>query len=208
MLTFAMLAKMDTLPDMFTIWLVQYGSIALFILLALGIVCLPVPEDTLMMFAGFLVHQGTLPLGWVLLAAYSGSICGISVSYFIGLKAGDYIIKRYGKYIGLTEERMTRVHWWFERFGGWFLVVGYFIPGLRHFTGLFAGVSNMEYRHFAAYAYTGAMAWVILLLSAGYFFGSCCEQVIEIVEHHVETALSVTVVIFCFYLYIKFRKKQ
>jgi membrane protein DedA with SNARE-associated domain len=198
---------MEILPDAFSIWLTQYGSIALFFLLALGIVCLPVPEDTLMMFAGLLMYNGDLPIGWGYLSACLGSICGISVSYFIGHKAGDFLIKKYGKYLGLTDERMIRVHWWFERFGGWFLIIGYFIPGIRHFTGLFAGISAMEFRHFAFYAYPGAIIWVTLLLSIGYFFGTCCEQMIEIVEHNIEIFLVVAAIIICGYLVFKFRKK-
>lgn len=199
---------MEILPDAFAVWIIQYGSFALFALLAVGIICLPIPEDTLMIFAGILMNQGYLPIGWAILAALSGSICGITTSYFIGYKAGDFLIKKYGVYVGLTQARMEQVHWWFERFGGWFLVIGYFIPGLRHFTGLFAGFSAMEFRHFAFYAYIGAVAWVSLMLSVGYFFGHCCEQVFEVVENNVEIIVPLVGVLIIVYLLFKFSTKK
>jgi membrane protein DedA with SNARE-associated domain len=200
---------MEAVPDTFSFWLIQYGSISLFVLLALGIICLPIPEDTLMIFAGILMHQGYLPISWTFLSACLGSICGITVSYLIGYKMGDFLINKYGKYIGLTESRMLQVHWWFERFGGWFLIIGYFIPGLRHFTGLFAGISAMEFRHFILYAYPGAIVWVTVLLSVGYFFGNCCEQLIEIIEQNLEIFLTSLVVLVSLYFLLKyfFKKK-
>lgn len=192
--------------DPFVFWLVHYGGIALFALLALGIIVLPVPEDTLVIFAGILINQKVLPIGSTFILACLGSICGITVSYFIGRTAGDFLIKKYGKYIGLTQERMEQVHWWFERFGRWVLFIGYFVPGLRHFTGLFAGISGYEYSHFALYAYTGAILWITALLSIGYFFGSCCESVIELIEDNVEFVLYAGAILFLAYLAFKIFK--
>lgn len=199
---------MELLPEALSLWLIEYGSLALFVLLALGIICVPIPEDTLMIFTGILINQGYLPAGRAYLAACLGSICGISTSYFLGHKVGDVIIKKYGGYFGLTQARMERVHWWFERFGGIFLVIGYFIPGLRHLTGLFAGFSAMEYKHFVCYAYPGAIAWVSLMLSIGFFFGHCCEGVIEIFENNIEIVIPILALFFLIYLFFKFRKKK
>ena len=190
--------------EVFSLWLVEYGCLALFILLALGIVLLPVPDDTLIIFTGILIHQGKLPPVLAIVSAYGGSICGITMSYLVGRFAGDLIIKKYGKYIGLTEIRMARVHWWFERFGKWFLFFGFFIAGIRHFTGLFAGLSYMQYKHFSLYAYCGAICWVSSLLSLGYFFGKCCNQVIEYVEGNIELIAVAFLVCWMAYLGIKY----
>jgi membrane protein DedA with SNARE-associated domain len=193
----------ETFADSFSLWLVQYGYIALFGLLALGIVVLPVPEDTLMILAGVLIYQGVLPPGLTYLSALLGSICGITVSYLIGRTVGEYLLKKYGKYIGITEERLARVHWWFERYGKWVIFFGFFVPGLRHFTGLFAGISYLEYKVFSLYAYCGATLWVSLLISIGYFFGNCCESFIEFAEDNIEYALSALAIAFLIYLGIK-----
>src|SRR5262249_11216787 len=122
-------------PDSLVIWLTQYGSFALFGLLALGIIALPIPDETLMTFAGVMIAKGHLEMIPTLLAAYGGCFFGITVSYFIGRTAGTYLVKQYGSHIGLTEEKINRVHLWFEKIGKWTLLVGYFIPGVRHLTG-------------------------------------------------------------------------
>ncbi len=74
--------------------LLNYGSIALFFLLALGIIALPIPDETLLITAGFLINQAKLPLGFTFLAAYAGAICGISLSYVIEPLWRQYIIKK------------------------------------------------------------------------------------------------------------------
>lgn len=181
---------MEILPDMLNTWLLNYGSLALFALLALGIVALPVPEETLLIFSGFLVHQGTLSLLPTILAAFFGSAVGITLSYIIGTTGGLYLIKKYGPYVRITEVKITKVHNWFERYGKWVLFVGYFIPGVRHFTGIVAGISTLEYHHFALYAYTGAFFWISLFLSIGYFFGGYHRVFFEFIEQNIEQVLS------------------
>ncbi len=164
---------MELLPDHETLilWLTQYGSLVIFFFLALGIIALPVPEESLLVLAGVLVSNHQLQLIPTLLAGYGGSLCGITGSYLIGRLAGNYLIQRYGKWIGLTETRIKQAHYWFERFGKWTLVIGYFIPGIRHFTGFTAGLTTLNFSSFALYAYSGAFLWVTTFLSIGYFFG-------------------------------------
>ncbi len=197
----------ETATDPFTVWLLQYGCFALFFLLALGIIGLPIPEDTLMIFTGILIQKGVLPPVLAFISAFLGSLCGITVSYLIGRFAGDVVIKKYGGYIGLTEVRMAKMHWWFERFGKWVIFIGYFIAGLRHFSGLFAGFTDMEFKHFAKYAVLGALCWIGLLFSFGYFFGECCNHMInyamDIFENNFTLVLVCLAVIWVVYSVVK-----
>jgi membrane protein DedA with SNARE-associated domain len=165
-----LLAENSTL----SLWLMQYGCFAIFGLLVVGIIAFPVPEETLMVLAGILMSQGNLSIPSTLLAAFLGSICGISISYSIGRTAGHYVIHTFGKWIGLTEKRLQKAHAWTERFGTWTLFIGYFIPGLRHFTGFLAGTTDLEFNRFARFAYSGALLWILTFLSVGYFFGDYC----------------------------------
>ncbi len=152
-------------------WLIEYGSIALFILLALGIIALPIPEETLMVLAGVLMYNGKLLIPSTLAAAYGGSICGITTSYILGRTAGHYLLKKTSGWFGFSEKHLQTAHDWFERYGTWTLLFGYFVPGVRHFTGISAGMTELEYNRFALFAYTGAILWASFFLSIGYFFG-------------------------------------
>ena len=152
-------------------WLTYYGSFSLFILMALGIILLPVPEETLMVTAGILISQGKLEALPTMLAAYLGSMCGITGSYLIGRTIGYHLLEKYGSWVGVTTTKIKRAHDWFEHYGKWTLVIGYFIPGVRHLTGICAGTSYLEYPIFALFAYFGAIFWVSTFLSIGYFFG-------------------------------------
>jgi membrane protein DedA with SNARE-associated domain len=165
---------MEILPDsnVLSLWLTQYGSFVLFIMLSLGIIALPIPEETLMVLAGILMHKGTLNIPLTVLFAYAGAICGISMSYLLGRTAGNFLLHRYGAWIGITRERLEKAHYWFERLGKWLLLVGYFIPGVRHLTGFSAGTTYMKFSHFALFAYSGALLWVSIFLSLGYFVGN------------------------------------
>jgi membrane protein DedA with SNARE-associated domain len=168
--------------DLMTLWLTQYGSMILFVLLSLGILALPIPEETLMVMAGVLMHKMMLSIPLTILFSYAGAICGITMSYFLGRTAGSFVIKKYGRWIGITDHRLAKASQWFARLGKWLLCIGYFIPGIRHVTGFSAGTTNMRFSQFALYAYSGAIVWVSLFLSLGYFLGIYCIECYEKLE--------------------------
>jgi membrane protein DedA with SNARE-associated domain len=176
---------MDILPDtsLLSLWLTKYGSFVLFVMLSLGIIALPIPEETLMVIAGVLMNKGKLSIPLTILFAYAGTICGISMSYLIGKTAGNFLLQRYGGWIGITHEKLEKAHTWFERLGKWLLLVGYFIPGIRHLTGFSAGTTYMKFSHFALYAYSGAIIWVSLFLAMGYFVGTYCLTLYDQLEN-------------------------
>lgn len=159
-------------------WLMQYAELVLFALLALGILALPVPEESLMVLTGVLISKESLDPVTTLLAAYGGSLCGISMSYLIGSTAGRFLLNKYShhRWVG---KHLQKAHRWFDRFGKWALLIGYFIPGVRHFTGLVSGTMNMPFRQFALFAYIGAFLWVSLFVSIGYFLNSYCLSLVE-----------------------------
>jgi membrane protein DedA with SNARE-associated domain len=163
-------------------WLSHYGYPGLFALLLLGIVGLPIPDETLLVFSGYLISKGRLDPVLTFLTAFAGAACGISVSYWLGSTLGHTAVERYGRYIQLTEERLERVHRWFRRVGNWLLSIGYFIPGVRHFTAVVAGMSGLEFPVFAVFAYVGAAVWVALFLTLGYLVGENWPALVALIH--------------------------
>lgn len=197
-------------PDSLVIWLAQYGSFALFGLLTLGIVGLPIPDETLMTFAGALIAKGHLELVPTVLAAYAGSFFEISLSYLIGRTFGTYVVKRYGHRLGLTEKKINQVHLWFEKIGKWTLLVGYFFPGVRHLTGYVAGTTELHFRQFAIFAYTGAFLWTTLFMTLGYFSSRNWEHVLQFMIDNIENVILLIgfVIILGFLVRLFYRKKE
>jgi len=181
-------------------WISTYGYPAIFVLLVFGIVGLPVPDETLLTFTGYLIFKGQLKLTPAFLAAFCGSACGITLSYILGRTFGLALIHRYGKYIHLTEERIQYAHNWFERVGRWGLTFGYFVPGVRHFTAYAAGMSALQTHEFAAFAYSGAFLWAGTFISLGYFLGERWESTSEQIHKYLLIATAVAVVLGLFYL--------
>lgn len=175
---------MDFIPSLATLssWLIDHGSLFIFIAFSLGILILPVPEETLMLLAGSLIKAGKLKFPGIFIGALCGTMTGITMSYLIGKSFGLFLIHKYGRYIGFTEKRLHKAHSWFEKYGKWTLMVGYFIPGVRHFTGLSAGATKLHFKKFMLFAYSGAFFWVCLFLSLGYFLGHFAIRIFEDVE--------------------------
>jgi membrane protein DedA with SNARE-associated domain len=156
--------------------LVDYGYAGLLLLLVLGIVGVPVPDETLIMAGGFLVRRGDLHAVPTFAAAFIGSMCGITLSYVIGRTLGYSVLHRARSWLRLTEDKLAQFERWYGRMGRWVLVVGYFVPGLRHLVAIGAGASRLPWRTFAFFSYAGALLWVTTFFTMGYIFGEEWEH--------------------------------
>jgi len=181
-------------------WIVQYGYAGLFVLLMLGVVGLPVPDEWLLVFSGVLVERGEFQLLPAFAVAVAGSICGISLSYLLGRSAGELLVRRFGRWLHLDDARLARVEAWYERIGKWTLTVGYFIPGVRHLTAFIAGTSRLPAPLFALFAYLGALMWAATFLTVGYQVGENWRSIIEQIHRFGLIALGVAVAALVVYL--------
>lgn len=166
-------------------WIQHYGYGGIYVLLMLGIVGVPVPDETLLALSGFLSFKGELSLFPAFLSGFLGSITGITISYFIGRGFGKVVLGKYGHYIHLTKERLDNARKWFDKIGRWALLFGYFIPGVRHVISLLAGSTKMKFPEFALYTYIGGFIWAATFISIGYFFGEKWQKIMEAVHHHI-----------------------
>ena len=160
-------------------WVAHHAYGGVFLMLMFGIIGLPVPDEVLLTYLGFLVYRGDVHFVPAIVSAFLGTMCGISLSYLLGRTLGLRILHKYGKYVHVTPETLHRTHDWFARIGKWSLTFGYFVPGVRHLTAYVAGAAELELRGFAAFAYMGAIVWVFTFVSLGYFLGDAWLRVIQ-----------------------------
>jgi membrane protein DedA with SNARE-associated domain len=192
--------------EMITQWVAHYGYAAVFFLLLLGIVGLPVPDEWLLTFAGYLVFKEHFRLFPAFASAFLGSMCGITVSYGLGRSFGHFILHHYGRFFRITPEDIQRVHNWFDRYGTWTLLIGYFIPGVRHMTAVVAGTSKLRPLSFSLFAYSGALIWSATFMGLGYFLGNQWSQVLEQIHRHLVMFTWIALGIILIYLVWYFQK--
>jgi membrane protein DedA with SNARE-associated domain len=184
----------------------NYGYIAIFVLLMMGIVGPLIPDETILVLAGILVHRGELSYAPALIAAYAGSFCGITLSYWLGKHGLGWLERHWPWFQRFSAEHLLRAELWFTRFGGWTLFFGYFVAGVRHFTALFAGMSRMPYREFAMYAYTGGALWVLTFVSIGYFAGEQWSKIGGTVER--DSVIVAILIAIVAAVWFKWRRKR
>jgi membrane-associated protein len=130
------------------------------------------PGDTLLIITGLFTFTGIIdiPIWWVALAIGFSAFLGGEVGYLIGHHAGPRVFER--KETGLFSiENVQRTNAFFERFGGAAVIVARFVPVVRTFAPIAAGVAHMSYRKYSLYNLTGALIWGAGLTFLGYFLG-------------------------------------
>jgi len=183
-------------------WVSTYGYGALFVLLMLGIVGLPIPDETLLVFCGYLISRGTLNPVWTLITALLGSWCGISLSYWIGRTLGLGVVHRFGRFLHVDQERLDRVHRWFEHSGHWALFGGYYIAGVRHLTAIIAGASKLGFGTFILFAWSGGVCWAAAFLTLGYFIGEDWRRIADLVHRDLLYGSIVVIAVVLLYLMV------
>ncbi len=193
----------------FTHWVLQHGYPGIFLLLVFGIVGLPIPDESILGFAGYMVYRGKLQMGPTFAAAFLGSVCGITLSYVLGRTLGLYLLHKYGKFFGVTQAKLDLVHEWFRKIGKWTLVLSYFVPAVRHLSGFVAGSSKLEFGLFAVFAYAGGLLWSLTFLSLGYFFGKKFTHLFANIHRGFVLALGLTALMLVVYYCVRqFRSKK
>jgi membrane protein DedA with SNARE-associated domain len=189
-------------------WLIRYGYAGVFVGLLLGIVGLPIPDETLLTISGYLAFRGDFRLLPTCAVGFLGSACGITISYVLGRVVGLRLDGRLGRFLHLDRNALERVHRWFARGGKWLLLVGYFIPGVRHFTAIVAGSSKLEALSFALFAYTGAAVWSLTFISIGYRFGGEWNRVAHAISEHRLLVLAAAAVALVVWLAFHLRSRK
>ncbi len=171
--------------------------------MALGILGFPIPDETILTFAGYLISQNNLYLIPTIFSAYLGSISGISISFFIGRKFGLNFLHKHGRFFHINEERIQKTKKWFEGYGEWLFLFGYFIPGVRHLTALIAGSADTKYSKFALFAYTGGLIWSVTFIILGYNVGVEWDIFLKQIHNHILLVLVILILLITVFFIFK-----
>lgn len=167
---------MHQLPDLIIHLIQSSGYAGIFILMMLESMLLPIPSEITMPFGGFLAQQGHLSFWLVVLTGAVANLAGSLVAYAIGYFLEERIIltlvKRYGKFILISEHEYLRAIDWFKKYGNPIAFFSRLLPAVRTFISLPAGLAEMNIVKFSAYTFLGSFVWSAFLTWIGYFLGT------------------------------------
>ena len=149
----------------------DYGYLGIFFLLIFGIIGLPVPDEWLLVISGYLAFKDVLGFVPTVAVAVLGSAGGLTTSYVLGRTSSAYLIRRYGRWLSIDDEKIHRTQHWFQNLGRWVLVIGPFVPGVRNLMGYIAGAAKLRIHVFMRFAYLGALISSVTFVTFGYVVG-------------------------------------
>lgn len=156
---------------------VHYGSLAVFVLMTLESVCIPIPSEAVMTFAGYLAFMGQMSFWGAVVIGTAANVVGGLLAYYIGLTGGRAFVLRYGRFVLLNPHHLDRAEAWFEKRGEATVFLARLLPALRTFISLPAGVAKMPLGKFLLYSALGSLPWNFALVLAGYQLGEHWETI-------------------------------
>jgi membrane-associated protein len=160
-----------------------------------GLVVTPfLPGDSLLFAVGALAAMEGSPLhpGNIAALLVIAAVLGDAVNYAIGARIGPKVFTSETSRL-LNKEHLMRTERFYEKYGGKTIIIARFMPILRTFVPVVAGVAQMTYRAFASFNVIGAAAWVLSMTLLGYFLGSFAERSGFPLEKHIEKVIIIVV---------------
>lgn len=152
------------------------GYLGIFGLMVLNSTAIPIPSEVTLPFAGFLANQGSLTLLLVIvtgvLGDLTGSIIGYSIGHFLEESLLLNLIKKYGKFILVTEHDYQKITGWIKKHGAPVVFVGKMTPGVKSFVSVAAGITEVKFSKFIISNILAALVYVSAVSYFGFYLGS------------------------------------
>ncbi len=182
--------KIALLTNPLGLWL--YALMFVVIFCETGLVVTPIlPGDSLLFAIGAVAAdaQSTISLPWLIGLLTAAAVLGDAVNYAIGKRLGPKVFK-YEQSRFFNKQHLLKAHAFYEKYGGITIILARFMPIVRTFAPFVAGIGLMSYARFFVYNVVGAVAWVLICVLSGVWFGQS-----EIVKKHFELVLIAIVLI-------------
>jgi membrane protein DedA with SNARE-associated domain len=160
-------------------WLKDYGVLAVFVVVGVESIGIPVPGETMLIAAA--LYAGSthnLSIVAIVAAAAAGAIVGDSIGYTIGRTGGWRLLRRYGHRVGIHERRLKLGRYLFLTHGGKVVFFGRFISILRTYAAMLAGANHMPWGRFVSFNATGGIVWASIY-GFGYYYAAHILQKLD-----------------------------
>ncbi|HZA39913.1 MAG TPA: DedA family protein [Actinomycetota bacterium] len=159
-------------------WVVEYGYLAIFLLMLAESACIPFPSEVTMLVGGWYAATGDLNFFWVGTWGVLGNLVGSWVAYTVGRTTGRGLLDRYGKYILIRSHDIDRAEVWWEKYGEAATFFSRLLPVIRTFISLPAGIARMPLGKFSIYTFLGVIPWTFALTWLGFAVQENWEEVL------------------------------
>jgi len=188
-----------------------FGYPGVLLLITLESTLVPIPSEIVMPFAGYMASQGEFSLPVILVINSAGALIGSSVCYWIGVKGGKPFLVKYGKFFLLRQHDIAKTEAFFARHGKKTILIGRFLPVIRHVISIPAGIARMPLRDFLLQTFLGSTLWGGTLIMLGYVVGSNWEafsKSLAHVDHLIALILVLAVVAFGIGFVVRRRRQR
>ena len=163
---------MDSLSHSIQTFVAAHGLEAVFLLMVLESACIPVPSEVTMIYAGYLVSQGSMSFAAAVIVGTVANLIGSLIAWAAGAYGVDAWLMRTEH----NRHRVARAHDWFERYGTPTVFFARLLPVVRTFISLPAGVARMPLRRFSVLTVLGTLPWCIMLVAIGNVAGTHWDE--------------------------------
>lgn len=186
------------IPDLLRSAIIAHGYWAVGAALLLENAGIPVPGETILLLASFMAYsQHELQLSWIMVVATVAATLGDNLGFALGYYGGRPLLARYQTLFRLKQSTLDRGEQLLARYGPATIFVARFVFGMRIIAGPMAGVLRMAWKRFLIFNFFGAVLWVSVISSVGYFFGRHWDR-LETAIKRVDVVVAVAVVIVIF----------
>jgi membrane protein DedA with SNARE-associated domain len=169
-------------PSAMTEQLAVWGYWGLFLFVFIGNLGVPMPEETVLLVAGFLAGRGDLDLSTVYLVGISSAIVGDSCGFMIGRTGGQRLLERLAGRFKFVRSRFDRLQEFFHAHGSKAVFMARFVTGARFLAGPMAGAAGMPFWRFLGWNMLGALIWCSLVITVGYLLGNELDWVAHVLH--------------------------
>jgi membrane protein DedA with SNARE-associated domain len=149
----------------------QVGYPGVFVLITLESTLVPIPSELVMPYAGYLAWKGEFSLPVILVINSVAALLGSGICYGIGVVGGKPFLVKYGKYFLVRQHDIARTEAFFAKHGKATILIGRFLPVIRHVISIPAGIARMPLRGFFLQTFLGSTIWGGVLILLGYYVG-------------------------------------
>lgn len=159
----------------------QTGYLGIFVLMTAESALIPIPSEVTMTFAGYLSSTGQFNIYLVIFIGALANLFGSILAYWLGFWGQEAVvralIRKYGKYLLITEHEFNRSEKWFRQYGEKITFFSRVLPIIRTFISLPAGIAHMNFWRFCVLTFLGSLIWSSLLTYTGFILGKNWESI-------------------------------